>query len=94
MKYAIDTPKYQQLYVRYKTKNEKEELLSILNTMQFDLAECIKEDDYDFSIITLNYFDKVAFGSNVTCMAAAMQSGAVVLSIEQFTKEFFPYLEN
>ena len=38
--------------------------------------------------------DKTAFGSNVTCMASAMQSGAVVLSIEQFAKEFYPYLDN
>ena len=44
MKYAIDIPKYQQLYVGYSTKNEKEELLSILTDMQFDLSEGIIED--------------------------------------------------
>lgn len=94
LKYAIDIPKYQQLYVRCSTKNEKEELLSILTDMQFDLSEGIIEDGYDFPIITINYLDKTAFGSNVTCMASAMQSGAVVLSIEQFAKEFYPYIDN
>jgi hypothetical protein len=94
MKYVIDIPKYQQLYVRYSTKNEKEELLSILTDMQFDLSEGIKKDAYDFPIITINYLDKTAFGSNVTCMASAMQSGAVVLSIGQFVKAFYPYLDN
>ena len=94
MKYAIDIPKFQQLYVRYSNKYEKEELFSILSAMQFDLAEGIKEDQYKFPIITLNYLEKRAFGSNVSCMASAMQSGAVVLSIDQFAKEFFPYVEN
>ena len=89
LKYAIDIPMYQQLYVRYSTKNEKEELLSILTDMKFDLSEGIIEDDYDFPIVTINYLDKTAFGSNVTCMASAMQSGAIVISLRTFIEDFY-----
>jgi len=91
MDYAIDKPRHQQLFVRYKTKEEKRYLIEVLEKMEFKLADYITKDTYDFPIITINYLDKVAFGSNVTCMSCASQLGVVILATEKFEKEFYPY---
>lgn len=87
MKYAIDKPNYQQFYVRYNGYKEVALLKAVLDYLGFMVSNYIGTCDYSFSVVVVNYIDKLAFGTNAGNMACAMQCSASVLSVEQFINE-------
>ena len=87
MKYAIDIPMHQQLYVKYENHKEIIMLKETLENKGFVFAEYIGTCDYSFPIVVINCIDKIIFGTNAINMACAMQCNAIVLSTKRFINE-------